>query len=138
MEKKYDGYVSNQFKKDERRRNYLEKDMKRGKIIIDAENEKITFISSKEDSYERLSESGVEFIEENSDPSEIFDKKQDLEQLCKALGTLEKEEYELIYELFYEDKSERFCAECRNISKQAINKKKMLILNKLKRIINKI
>ena len=47
----------------ERKMQYQEYDLKTEKFIVDSENNKVTVIPSREDSYERLLDIGVQFEE---------------------------------------------------------------------------
>lgn len=57
------------------------------------------------------------------------------ESLRNALNKLSVEEYKLIYELYYQDMTERQVATAIGISQVAVHKRKNKILNKLKQLI---
>lgn len=58
-----------------------------------------------------------------------------LERVAKCLETLSNEEYQLLQELFYEEKSERELSAYYGVSQPAIHKRKNKILRKLKKIL---
>lgn len=60
-----------------------------------------------------------------------------LDKLSDSLVLLSADEQKLIREIFYEKLSERKLAEKYNVSQVAIHKRKIKILNKLKKIIEK-
>jgi RNA polymerase sigma factor (sigma-70 family) len=68
--------------------------------------------------------------------SEIVEDKLLLETLYAALAELADDERELINALFFDEKSEREVADGYGISKQAVNKRKNVILAKLKKLLN--
>lgn len=77
---------------------YCDEDRKQSDWDIDMENEKVTEIPSREDSFERLTDIGKEFADITSDFREQAIKKVMLDQ---ALSKLSDEEYYLITQLFY-------------------------------------
>ncbi len=94
----------------ERKMQYQEYDLKREKCIVDAKNNKVTVIPSREDSYERLLDMGVQFEERTPGVEEQLLERMELEQLHKELGC----------------------------SQNAINKRKKRILDKLRRLMENL
>ncbi|NMA82727.1 MAG: sigma-70 family RNA polymerase sigma factor [Epulopiscium sp.] len=117
----------------DRRRRYLEEDIKVGRI--DIEKEEVTFIPSKEDSYERLTDEGVQF-EDGQSVEDIVCDKATLLILQEALKELDKEEREIITGLYYENLSARKTGEKIGRSHQTVGKKHKKALDKLKRYFN--
>ena len=81
-----------------RRERYMENDVKVGRIDVDMDNEKVTFIESKEDSIERLMELGQDFKDMENTEDNIFDKAM-LSILYKAMDELDDDERELIEDI---------------------------------------
>ena len=81
--------------------------------------------------------SGVETISDPTAPSveEIVIDKIHREKLRLCLSQLTKSEWSLIYALFYEQKTERECAEILDISQSAVNKRRHKVLAKLRRLM---
>ena len=66
---------------------------------------------------------------------QIVEDKLLLEMLLKALETLTEDERFLIDEIYFHNKSENEIAMVKKVTKQAINKKKQKILNKIRKIL---
>lgn len=118
----------------DRKMRYCDEDRKQSGWDIDMENEKITEIPSREDSFERLSDIGKEFADITSDFQEQLIKKVLLD---KALSKLSDEECYLITQLFYLGKTEKELARELNQTRQNINKFKRKVLCKLYEILKK-
>ena len=76
-----------------------------------------------------------EFLNIKSDTEEIAEMNILLKMLCKAMKKLSKDELQLISLIYFENKTERECAEIYAISQKNINKKKKKILCKLNKLI---
>lgn len=76
-----------------------------------------------------------ELMNAKDDTEEIVELNADLKMLCKAMKKLGKEELQLISLIYFENKTERECAEIYAISQKNINKKKKAILCKLNKLI---
>lgn len=107
---------------------YIEKTRKREQVIIDNDNETITFNPSREDSLERMSESGQEICSPQENICEMITRKVLIEQ---AMSKLSDEEQNLIVQLFYLGKTERELAAEINKSQAYVHKVKKKILGKL-------
>ncbi len=116
----------------DRQMRYCDEDRKQSDWDIDMKNEKVTEISSREDSFERLTDIGKELADITSDFREQAIKKVMLDQ---ALSKLSDEEYYLITQLFYFERTERELARELHIAQQNINKSKHRILCKLYEIL---
>ena len=68
----------------ERKMQYQEYDLKSEQTIIDQENQTVTIIPSREDSFERLVEQSVQFREETLSLDEWIIRRLEIEQLHKA------------------------------------------------------
>ncbi len=119
-------------KKSDRKVKYIEKDLKRSKYKIDMKKEKVTVIASREDSLDRLMDTGKDYPMPTSDFRESLIEKLMLEQALEKLN--EKERY-LIDQLFYLQRTERDLSEELGISQSNINKRKHKILVKLHKLL---
>lgn len=122
----------------ERKMRYQEYDLKTEKFIVDSENNKVTVIPSREDSYERLLDMGVQFEERTPGVEEQLLERMELEQLHKALSFLLVEEEYLIQEIYFHERTECDLAKELGCSQNAINKRKKRILDKLRRLMENL
>ena len=120
----------------DRRRRYLEEDIKVGRIDIDTKTGRPKFIPSKEDSYERLTDEGLQF-EDGQSVEDIVCDKATLLILQEALKELDKEEKEIITGLYYENLTTRETGKRIRKSHVTVGKKHKKILEKLKKYFNK-
>ena len=111
---------------------YCDEDRKKSDWDIDMKKEKVTEIPSREDSFERLTDIGKEFSDTTSDFQEQTIKKVMLDQ---ALSMLSDEEYYLITQLFYLQRTERDLSEELGISQSNVNKRKRRILVKIHKLL---
>ena len=124
-------------KETERKMQYQEYDLKAERTIIDQEAQQIRIIPSREDSYERLVEQDVQFLDDREQVEDQVLRKMQYEMLHKALSLLSDGEEELIRLLFFEERTEREVAETMGIYHNAVHKQKKRILRKLKNILKK-
>lgn len=76
-----------------------------------------------------------EFIDFDSDPSELLLKSMMIEKLHSALELLNKADRELIDALFFQEMTERTYAEKKGVYRNAIHKRKQRILENLKNLL---
>ncbi len=124
--------IYREYYKMKRRERYLEEDVKVGRIDVDMENEKVTFVPNKEDSLQRLMELGSDFVEEQLVEDVIVDKAI-LLILQEAMKELDRQEKELINDLYYKEMPVRDAAKKRDISHVAVIKRRDKILDKLRK-----
>jgi RNA polymerase sigma factor (sigma-70 family) len=122
--------VHKEYYKMARRERYMENDIKVGRIEI--KNEKPTFISSKEDSMQRLMELGADFEDEISLEDIICDKAT-LVILQQAMAELNQQEQELIQAIYYRNLTTREISEQENVCQTTIVKRHKKALEKLKK-----
>lgn len=122
----------------ERKMQYQEYDLKSEQMIIDQENQTVTIIPSREDSYERLVEKAVQFREEALSLDDWMIGRLEIEQLHKALNVLSDDERYLMIQLYFEERTERELAEELGVYHNAVHKQKIRILAKLRKILEKI
>lgn len=77
-----------------------------------------------------------EFIDYDSDPSELLLKTMMIEKLHSALELLNKADRELIDALFFQEMTERTYAEKKGVYRNAIHKRKQRILENLKNLLD--
>ena len=122
----------------ERKMQYQEYDLKTEKFIVDSENNKVTVIPSREDSYERLLDIGGQFEEKAPGVEEQMLRRMEAEQLHKMLSFLSADEQYLIQEIYFHERTERDFAKELGYSQNAVNKRKKRILDKLRRLMENL
>ena len=103
-----------------------------------AENQKVTVIPSREDSYERLAEMDIQFAGEAPGPEEQVLRHMESEQLHKALSLLSDADQYLIWQIYFEERTERDLSEELGCSQNAVNKRKQRILEKMRCFLEKL
>lgn len=112
--------------------------LKQGKFVSDLEKETAKFIPSREDSLERLCECGIQFPDTSLPMlDEAVDNRELLVLLEEALDKLSDEDYQLIQELFYLDKTEKETAQLFQTAVSTICYRRKRVLEKLKEILQK-
>jgi RNA polymerase sigma factor (sigma-70 family) len=128
--------VSDELRKEyykmKRRERYMEKDVKVGRIDVDMENEKVTFVPNKEDSLQRLMDLGADYADEQLVEDLVVDKAM-LLILQEAMKELNRQEKELIDDLFYKEMTVRDVAKKEDISHVAVMKRRDKVLAKLRK-----
>lgn len=114
---------------------YFMKTLKQGRIVVDYEKMDVTYIPSREVSYEKLLESEWDFKSEECPAVDTLIKAQLMEKLEEALHALTTEEMALIQELFYLEKTEREAADSFHVSQGTIHYRKKQVLKKLKKAL---
>ena len=122
-----------------RKMRYMSKDLKSESIVITGDT--IIIIPSREDSYDRLRDLGIEFADEEQSVEEIVIELEQKALLHEALGELTYSERRLIDEIYFSNdgdvKSERTAAIALGIPRSTLNSRKKSILEKLKEIMEK-
>lgn len=124
--------IYKEFYKMKRRQKYLEEDVKVGRIEVDMEKEEVKFIPNKEDSLQRLMDLGADFEDEQSVEDLVVDKAM-LLILQEAMKELDRQEKELLRDLFYEEMTVREAAKKNNTSHVTVMKRRDKILDKLRK-----
>lgn len=114
----------------ERKEEYFSYDRKRGKFQQDTG----TFLPSKEDSYDRLLEQDQQFASLDVSTEDQVISQVWLESFAKCLT---QEERELLYKLYFQKKTEREVSREMGISKSALHRRKVKLLEKIKNMIDK-
>lgn len=119
----------------ERKEEYFMKDLKKGKVVIDPETGKAIIIPSREVSYEEYFNQGEPFImPEKMLEDQLLDVLS-LEKLKGALKLISEEEWKLIWELFYLEKTERQVSEDLHISRTTLRYRRDKVLAKLRKFL---
>lgn len=145
MDKKYYIFVNGEkfevnkeiydvYNKSKDKEKYFMTNLKKDKILIDTENEKIKVVKCKEISFDELLKNKTD-IADDFNLEEFVLLSIMIKKLEKALNQLEDEEYKIIVELFFNLKSERKLAKELNFTRDRIKYLKNKILNKLKDIL---
>ena len=95
-------------------------------------------VPSREDSYERLSESAVQFVEQAPGIEEQVICRMEIKKLHMAISRLSEDDRYLICQLYFEERTERDLAEELRLSQKGINKRKKRIINHLKKLMEEI
>lgn len=119
----------------ERKMQYQEYDLKVERTITDEQGQIVKVIPSREDSYERLLEQNVQFQKTAESVDEQVHRKMVYDRLHEALSLLSDDELDLIGQLFFLERTEREVAELMGIYHNAVHKRKLRILGKLKKIL---
>lgn len=128
----YDIYIQG-----ERKSRYFTDDLKREKIIVNQEKETVTFIPSREDSFDRLKdENKIQFMDDSESVENKVLKTLMLEKLFKSLELLDSDERKIIDAIYYEGKTEREISAETGIPQKTINNRKRKILAKLKKFMD--
>ena len=117
----------------ERKMQYQQRDLKAENYEINQKEEKAICISSREDSLDRLLDLEHQITKEQPSVEEEAIRAVMFEELHHAIQMLTKEEQELVELLYFDEKSERDIAQKKGICHNAIHKRKLRILHKLKK-----
>lgn len=123
--------VYQEYYRGERKEKYFMMDLKLEDVVVDQQAQTVTFIPSREDSYERLIEVDEQFATSEESVEDMAVRSILLEHLDAALHTLTDEEQELIWELFYLNRTEREISAMYRIAPSTVHYKKQAVLRKL-------
>jgi len=124
--------IHEEYFKMKRRERYMEEDIKVGSSKVDPETGEVTYKPSKEDSIQRLMDKGQDFADEKNLEDLVVDKAM-LLILQEAMKELNRQEKELIEDLFYKEMTVRDVAKKEDISHVAVMKRRDKILAKLRK-----
>jgi RNA polymerase sigma factor (sigma-70 family) len=121
-----------------RRDRYYECDLKTESAVRDKDGKITAYRPSKEDSLERLQETGKDYADEGVSIEDAVIRAFMADKLYEALGSLPERERELIEALFFSNggngMTERDYAAVSGIPQKTINDRKKRILAKLKKL----
>lgn len=111
----------------------FEEELKAEGFESDNEKQTVTFIPSREDSYERLLEDEKrQFSDATSGVEDAVLRREAIRHLHRALAQLEAAEVELIQAYYYQELTERECAAAAGIKQSSFHKRRVAVLRKLK------
>ncbi len=128
----YDAYM-----RGDRKIRYFEYDLKTERFLFDEIGQVRQIIPSREDSLDRLMDDNAEqFADKRESVEDMVLRKLSIESLHHALGQLSASEYALIKAIFFDGKTEREYAEELGVYRNAVHKRKIRILKKLKKLLD--
>ena len=122
----------------ERKMQYQEYDLKTEHIRINQKNKTVTYVPSREDSLERLLSIDKQFPADQSSVEDEIIRRMMYKQLYEALRLLAEDEWHLIVQLYFLEKTERDIAALEGVYHNAVHKRKLRILSKLKKLFEEI
>lgn len=129
-----DVYVA--YMQGDRKIRYFEADLKVERTIYNADGSIKKIVPSREDSLDRLMDDNADqFADEAESVEELVFRNITFEALHKAMSRLTEDERKLIIALFFQGKTEREYAESLGVYRNAVHKKKIRILEKLKKLL---
>jgi DNA-directed RNA polymerase specialized sigma24 family protein len=123
--------------KSDRKMEYQQYDLKVERYRIDYAKGTVTYIPSREDSFDRLLEENRQFASDAESVEDTAVKAVMIEKMLNCLKLLDPEEQELITELFFKDKSEHQLSAETGIPRMTLHDRKVRILGKLKKFMEK-
>lgn len=123
--------------KSDRKMEYQQYDLKVERYRIDLNKGTVTYIHSREDSFDRLLEENRQFASDAESVEDAAVKAVMIEKMLNCLKLLDPEEQELITELFFKDKSEHQLSAETGIPRMTLHDRKARILGKLKKFMEK-
>lgn len=124
------------YMKGDRKIRYFENDLKTGRTVKDKDGNIKQTLQSREDSLDRLMEDNAQqFPDSHESVEDIVIQKISTEKLHMALLRLPKKDQELIYALFYEEKTERVYAKQIGVYPSVVHSRKIRVLKKLKNLL---
>jgi RNA polymerase sigma factor (sigma-70 family) len=126
-EEVYEAYI-----RQSRKIRYYERELKTERFVVDMENQRVQIIPSREDSLDRLVDSGQQFADQRECVENTVMRIELIERIHEAIQCLTLEEQRLINELFFKGRTEGDFAVSLGISQVAIHKRKEKILKKLR------
>lgn len=123
--------------KSDRKMRYHEYDLKVGKFMINNANRTVTYIPSREVSYELLLNENHQFADNSVNIEEMVIKAAMIKRLHLCIKLLSREEQELIGELFFKGRSERNLSGEWGIPRMTLHDRKEKILLKLRKLLDK-
>ena len=123
--------------KSDRKMEYQQYDLKVERYRIDYAKGTVTYIPSREDSFDRLLEEHRQFAADAEGVEDAAVKAVMIEKRRNCLKLLDPEEQELITELFFKHKSEYQLSAETGIPRMTLHDRKVRILGKLKKFMEK-
>ena len=121
----------------DRKIKYQQYDLKVGKCQFDYVKGTVTYLPSREDSYERLIEENRQFADKAESVEDVVIKAVMIEKMLYCVKLLDLDDQKLIAELFFKGKSERELSAETGIPNMTLHDRKIKILGKLKKLMEK-
>lgn len=124
--------------KSTRKMEYQQYDIKVERCRIDYASRTVTYLPSREDSYDRLLEENRQFADDDGESvDDAAIKAVMIEKMLACLKQLTQEEQGLITDLFFKGKSEHQLSRETGIAQRTIHDRKIKVLRRLKKLIKK-
>ena len=124
------------YRESARKMRYFQEDLKAEKLVVDQENRRVTFLPSREDSLERLTENQrQEFADSVETPEELLVRRCRNEELWDAVSTLPPKLSFVITEVFRYGKALRTISDETGIPVMTLQHRKEKALSALKKIL---
>ncbi|MCX4305361.1 MAG: sigma-70 family RNA polymerase sigma factor [Acetatifactor sp.] len=126
--------VYREYYRGERRERYFMEDLKRGRTVTDPETKESRYVPGREDSLERLMESGVQFAETGERMEEQTVNSLLLECAMESLTPVERE---LVEELYFLERTEREAGKRLGLAKTTLRRRHKEVLDKLRNLLGR-
>lgn len=126
--------VYREYYRAERRERYFMEDLKHGRTVTDPETKKSWYVPGREESLERLMESGVQFAETGEGMEEQTVISLLLECAMELLTPVERE---LVEELYFLERTEREAGERLGLAKTTLRRRHREVLDKLRNLLGR-
>lgn len=124
------------YMKGDRKMRYFENDLKTERFLLDENGQVKQIIPSREDSLDRLTEDNAQqFSDGRKSVEDVVIQQIMTDKLHTAISQLTEKEQDLIQALFFEEMTEREYADQLGVYHNAVHKRKMRILEKLKKLL---
>ena len=124
------------YTKGDRKMRYFENDLKTERFLLTKDGRLEQIIPSREDSLDRLMEDNAQqFSDGQESVEDVVLRQMMVDKLHIAICQLTEKEQDLVHALYFDGKTEREYAEQLGVYRNAVHKKKMRILEKLKKIL---
>lgn len=128
--------VYSAYMKGDRKMRYFENDLKTERFLLDENGQVKQIIPSREDSLDRLTEDNAQqFSDGQKNVEDVVIQQIMIDKLHTAISQLTEKEQALIQALFFEEMTEREYADQLGVYRNAVHKRKMRILEKLKKLL---
>ena len=129
--------VYREYYRAENKEHYFMEKLKKGHITVNPDTHEMSFVPSREQSYEQLLEEDWQFLSPEDSVEDMAVKSILMEKLQAVLRQLPNEEMALVEKLFYLEKTEREVARLFKVSQNTIHYRKNKVLEKLKQLLEK-
>ena len=128
----------------ERKMEYMERDLKRNRILQDANGKAVNderghpvTLPEREVSLDKLLAANWDYPSAEQSPEDAVIERIEIEMLYRGLDCLDDDERDLINALFFEDMTEREYSARSGLPQKTINNRKRKVLEKLRKLLQK-